>query len=111
MNFFKALYLESRFFLAGITIVVLFGFSYFIPFLFNFAQILIIVLLTFLSVDLLILFIGKNKLKANRIVPDKFSNGDKNITLNHNKPCYSCDGTKKYAEKINCKAYSLGGKE
>lgn len=78
MNFFKALYLESRFFQAGIVIVVLFGFSYFVPFLFNFAQILILVLLTFLFVDLLILFIGSKKLNANRIVPDKFSNGDQN---------------------------------
>lgn len=78
MNFFKALYLESRFFQAGIVIVVLFGFSYFVPFLFNFAQILILVLLTFLFVDLIILFISSKKLNANRIVPDKFSNGDQN---------------------------------
>ncbi len=28
--------------------------------------------------DVLIVFIGKNKIEANRIVPDKFSNGDKN---------------------------------
>ncbi|MBT8260187.1 MAG: DUF58 domain-containing protein [Flavobacteriaceae bacterium] len=89
LNFFKALYLESRFFQVGILIVVLFGFSYFVPFLFNFAQMLILVLLSFLFIDLLILFIGKQKFLANRIVPDKLSNGDQNnieIELENNYP-------------------------
>ena len=79
MKFFKALYIEPRFFQAGITIVVLFGFSYFVTFLFNFAQALILILLTFLCVDLLIVFIGNDRLIGKRIVPDKFSNGDTNI--------------------------------
>ena len=79
MKFFKALYIEPRFFQSGITIVVLFGFSYFVPFLFNFAQALVLILLTFLCVDLLIVFIGNSRLVGKRIVPDKFSNGDINI--------------------------------
>ena len=64
MKFFKALYIEPRFFQAGIAIVILFGFSYFVPFLFNFSQALILVLLTFLFVDFLILFIGNSRLDS-----------------------------------------------
>jgi hypothetical protein len=36
---------------------------------------------------------------------EKLANGDDCITLSLSKPCYSCDGTKEYANKINCKAY------
>ncbi|PKQ45348.1 DUF58 domain-containing protein [Confluentibacter flavum] len=64
-------------------IVVLFGLSYFIPVLFNIAQLSLIVLALLFVVDFLIIFIGKNKMDAMRLLPDKFSNGDENtIQLN-----------------------------
>lgn len=79
MKFFKPFYIQPRFFYAGIGIVVLFALSYFIPVLFNVAQLSILVLILLLILDILILFIGKNKIEATRILPDKFSNGDKNL--------------------------------
>jgi uncharacterized protein (DUF58 family) len=66
---------------------VLFGLSYFVPILFNIAQISILILLAFFLLDVLIVFIGRNKLEAERVMPDKFSNGDKNqidVRLNNN---------------------------
>jgi len=75
---FKPFYIQPRFFYAGIGIVVLFAVSYFIPILFSIAQLLILVLLLLFFLDVLIVFIGKNKIEATRVLPDKFSNGDKN---------------------------------
>ncbi|MGC6431351.1 MAG: DUF58 domain-containing protein [Jejuia sp.] len=83
MKLFKPFYIQPRFFYAGIGIVVLFAVSYFIPVLFNIAQLSILVLLGLFLLDILFVFIGKQKIEATRIVPDKFSNGDSNtITLN-----------------------------
>ncbi|WP_199769334.1 DUF58 domain-containing protein [Flavivirga eckloniae] len=82
MKLFKPFYIQPRFFYAGIGIVVLFALSYFIPLLFNVAQLSILVLILLFFLDLLIVFIGRKKLEATRVLPDKFSNGDKNqITL------------------------------
>ncbi|MFV0541561.1 MAG: DUF58 domain-containing protein [Aestuariibaculum sp.] len=89
MTLFKPLYIQPRFFYAGIGIIVLFGLSYFIPLLFNVAQISILVLIFFFIIDLLLVFIGTNKIKAQRILPDKLSNGDKNriqIIIENNYP-------------------------
>ncbi|TBN13035.1 DUF58 domain-containing protein [Hyunsoonleella pacifica] len=83
LKFFKPFYIQPRFFYAGIGIVVLFAMSYFIPVLFNIAQLCILVLLGLFFLDVLIVFIGHQKIEAERVVPDKFSNGDANgITLN-----------------------------
>ncbi|MFS4482806.1 DUF58 domain-containing protein [Hyunsoonleella sp. 2307UL5-6] len=78
MNFLKPFYIQPRFFYAGIGIVVLFALSYFIPLLFNIAQLSILVLVGLFFLDMLIIFMGKQKIEARRIVPDKFSNGDAN---------------------------------
>ena len=87
MKLFKPFYIQPRFFYAGIGIVVLFALSYFIPILFNIAQLSILVLLLLFFLDFLLVFLGKNKIEATRILPDKFSNGDKNqikIEVNNN---------------------------
>ena len=89
MKLFKPFYIQPRFFYAGIGIVVLFGLSYFVPLLFNIAQLSILVLLLLFVLDFLIVFIGKNKIEATRVLPDKFSNGDKNainLNINNNYP-------------------------
>ncbi|MFL1013644.1 DUF58 domain-containing protein [Flavisericum labens] len=89
MKFLKSFYIQPRFFYAGIGIVVLFALSYFIPVLFNVAQLCILILLSLFILDVLIIFIGKNKIEAQRIAPDKFSNGDKNgisLIINNNYP-------------------------
>lgn len=79
MKFFKPFYIQPPFFYAGIGIVVLFALSYFIPILFNVAQLSILVLILLLILDILIIFIGKNNIEGIRVLPDKFSNGDKNL--------------------------------
>ncbi len=82
MKFLRPFYIQPRFFYAGIGIVVLFAISYFIPLLFNVAQLSILILMVLFILDVFIVFLGKNKIQAERIVPDKFSNGDKNtVTL------------------------------
>ncbi|TBN06891.1 DUF58 domain-containing protein [Hyunsoonleella flava] len=57
---------------------MLFALSYFIPLLFNIAQLSILVLAALFILDVLLVFIGNKKIEASRIVPDKFSNGDAN---------------------------------
>ena len=89
MKIFKPFYIQPRFFYAGIGIIVLFALSYFIPILFNIAQLSILVLILLFFLDFLIVFVGKNKISATRILPDKFSNGDKNqikLEINNNYP-------------------------
>lgn len=78
MKIFKPLYIRQQFFYTGVLIVALFIFSYYIPFLFGIAQLLILVLFVFFVIDFSIVFIGHNKIDARRILPDKFSNGDTN---------------------------------
>jgi len=89
LKFFKPFYIQPRFFYTGIAIVVLFALSYFIPSLFIVAQLSIFVLILLFILDFLIVFSGKNKIEATRILPDKFSNGDKNnikLSISNNYP-------------------------
>src|SRR5690606_9637325 len=83
LNFLKPLYIQPRFFYAGIGIVVLFGLSYFIPVLFNIAQLSLVLLAFLFVVDILIIFLGKNNIEGTRTLPDKFSNGDENSIQIH----------------------------
>ncbi|MBC3757609.1 DUF58 domain-containing protein [Hyunsoonleella sp. SJ7] len=78
MKLLRPFYIQPRFFYAGIGIVVLFALSYFKPVLFNIAQLCILVLIALFLLDILIVFLGKQRIEGQRIVPDKFSNGDKN---------------------------------
>ena len=78
MKFLKSFYIQPRFFYTGIGIVLLFALSYFIPLLFNIAQLSILVLVLLFILDVLIVFMGKQNIEAKRILPDKFSNGDAN---------------------------------
>ncbi|MFD2727252.1 DUF58 domain-containing protein [Hyunsoonleella rubra] len=89
MKLFRPFYIQPRFFYTGIGIVVLFALSYFMPLLFNIAQISILVLVAMFFLDVLIVFLGKRRIEGQRIVPDKFSNGDKNqieIIIRNNYP-------------------------
>nr|WP_318544733.1 DUF58 domain-containing protein [Marixanthotalea marina] len=70
-------------------IVLLFALSYFVPLLFNIAQLTIIILAILFVLDFFIVFLGKNKIEAQRVLPDKFSNGDNNsvaLQLTNNYP-------------------------
>ncbi len=89
MKFFRPFYIQPIFFYANAGIVVLFVLSYFMPVLFGIAQLSIIVLLLIFFVDILFVFLGRKKIEATRIVPEKFSNGDRNairIQIKNNYP-------------------------
>ncbi|WP_194767084.1 DUF58 domain-containing protein [Tamlana sp. I1] len=79
MKLLKPFYIQPRFFYVGIGIVVLFALSYFVPLLFHIAQLSILVLVLLFILDFIIIFLGKHKIEASRILPDKFSNGDQNL--------------------------------
>ena len=86
---FKPFYIQPRFFYCGIAIVVLFIISYFVPLLFNVAHLSILVVLGLFFLYFFIVFVGTHKIEAQRILPDKFSNGDDNavkITIKNKYP-------------------------
>lgn len=75
----KNLYINTRFFFALMGVGVVYVLSFFFSFLMIFGHILLV--LTFLAffVDYLILFKQKEGLLAQRILPEKLSNGDENF--------------------------------
>lgn len=89
MKLFKPFYIQPSFFYASVGIIVLFVLSYFLPVLFNIAQLSIVVLLLLFTIDFLVVFLGKNKIEATRLLPEKFSNGDENevhLEISNNYP-------------------------
>lgn len=74
----KPFYLQNRFFYASIGIIILFVFSFIFPRLFNIVKIVLLLLVTLTVLDIIILFTAKNGVRGERIVPEKFSNGDEN---------------------------------
>ncbi|RKS96131.1 DUF58 domain-containing protein [Chryseobacterium defluvii] len=85
----KKLYINNRFFFTLIGVGILYVFAFFFPFLMWVAHIAL--LLTFLTgmVDYLLIFNQKNGILAQRILPEKLSNGDENpvkIDIKNNYP-------------------------
>ena len=78
MKFFKSIYIQPRFFYIGIISITLFALSYFISSFFYLAQFLLATLFILFIVDFAIIFSHKKGITAQRILPDKLSNGDKN---------------------------------
>lgn len=78
MNFFKKLYINNLFFYALAGIIVLFVCAFIFPFLYNATWFVVLGLMTFLGIDILLLFIAKSGIEATRITPEKLSNGDEN---------------------------------
>ena len=74
----KPFYLQNRFFYACIGIIILFVLSFIFPRLFNIVKLVLLLLVTVTSLDAIILFAAKNGVKGERVVPEKFSNGDEN---------------------------------
>jgi uncharacterized protein (DUF58 family) len=77
-NIFKHLYIHNLFFYIGIGIVVLSVFGFFIPVLFTLAKILLALLGMVFLLDVILLFNANVGVKADRILPEKMSNGDEN---------------------------------
>ncbi len=78
IKFYKSLYLTSRVFYILASIAVLFLVSYWFRPLYPIAWLLVWGLLILFLFDTVILYTNKQGIKANRIVPEKFSNSDHN---------------------------------
>lgn len=84
MKFLKSLYLHQQFYIYVTVIACVFLISFWIPILYFFAWILVLILGAFFFTDLYLLYIKKQGITAKRTLPDKFSNSDENpvvITL------------------------------
>lgn len=77
-QFFKSLYLKKRFFAVLFSLAILFVLSYFFPELFGVTQFLFYLFIGIFSVDIFLLYRNKLVVQAERLVPDKLSNGDDN---------------------------------
>ncbi|SNR77412.1 Uncharacterized conserved protein, DUF58 family, contains vWF domain [Maribacter sedimenticola] len=75
---FKNIYLQPRFFLLLAGIVTCFLLAYIFENILVVAKSLFYAFIAFCSVDILLLFISKGNVKAQRILADKLSNGDEN---------------------------------
>ncbi|MNQ07816.1 hypothetical protein D3C85_206030 [compost metagenome] len=78
MKLIKSLYINNFFFYALLGIIGLFVSAFIFPALYNAAWYVVLVLMTFLVLDILILFFAKKGIEANRVTPEKLSNGDEN---------------------------------
>ncbi|MCZ6594366.1 MAG: DUF58 domain-containing protein [Bacteroidetes bacterium] len=78
-GFLKSLYLSKRFFTLLFSIAILFVFAFFFPNLFGPVKLLFFVLLATLIFDIILLFRNKTGVQAERILPEKLSNGDENV--------------------------------
>lgn len=78
VRFFKDLFLNNRFFYVIFGVIVLFVLSFVVPSLLTVAKFASFIFLVVVIVDLLILFGTKKGIHMERILPEKFSNGDVN---------------------------------
>lgn len=85
----KNLYINNLFFFALFGVGIAYVLGFFFPFLMGVAHGLLIVLFLLFMIDFLLLFNQKNAVQAQRILPEKLSNGDQNsikIDLKNNYP-------------------------
>lgn len=88
-NLYKATYLTQRFFQILIVFVLLFIVSFFFERLLDYIVIGFFLFLALLIIDFILLYGKKNSVLAQRVLPDKFSNGDQNpieVTLRNRYP-------------------------
>jgi uncharacterized protein (DUF58 family) len=78
MKLIKSLYLHNGFFVYLASASVCFLLSYWIQILYPIAWLILLCISILFVIDLALLYRFKNTLKANRVLPDKFSNGDDN---------------------------------
>src|ERR1035437_131884 len=79
MKVLKSLYINPLFFYILMGIGGVFFISFFVKWMFNVADVLLILLVLVTIVDIFMLYTGKKGIVAVREVPDKLSNGDENI--------------------------------
>lgn len=74
----KNLYINTRFFFLLITVGILYVFAFFFPFLLWAAHIVLLLVFLAAMVDFLFVFNRNKGISAQRILPEKLSNGDEN---------------------------------
>lgn len=97
---FRSLYLNNRVFYAAFAVAVVYILAFFFPILMNLAFGMLMILLLLSFVDILLLFINRNPIKAQRILPEKFSNGDENFVKIDIKNLYSFNIKTKIIDEI-----------
>ena len=100
MTFFKQLYLNNLFFYLLIGIIASFVVSFIFPQLYNSCWYLLLILVGFLSLDILILFLPGNGIEAHRSTPEKLSNGDENAIVISLRNYYTFPITAKVIDEI-----------
>lgn len=78
MKILKQLYINNKFFFALFGVGICYVLAFFFPVMMWIANSLLIFVLLLTAVDGLILFINKDGINAQRILPEKLSNGDEN---------------------------------
>ena len=96
----KNLYINTRFFFALIGVGILYVFAFFFPFLMIIAHIILLICFLAVMVDYLLLFRQKNGVLAQRILPEKLSNGDENPVKIDIKNQYSFTLTTRIIDEI-----------
>ncbi len=74
----KNLYINNRFFFTLIGVGILYVFAFFFPFLMIIGHIVLLLVFLAVMIDYLLLFREKDGVLAQRILPEKLSNGDEN---------------------------------
>jgi uncharacterized protein (DUF58 family) len=100
MNLLKKLYINNFFFYALMGIVTLFICAFIFPVLYNVTWYVLLILISFLALDILILFFAKTGIEATRITPEKLSNGDQNLINVNVKNYYTFAITVKIIDEI-----------
>lgn len=79
IKFLKKLYIHHNFFIWLLLVAGIFIVSFFVDFLYQIANILLLILVFLFLLDILFLFISKENIEGKRILPEKFSNSDENL--------------------------------
>ncbi|PQL96083.1 DUF58 domain-containing protein [Apibacter adventoris] len=78
MNFIKSLFLSQRLFLIILGFIIAFVFSYLFSPLFILLKFLFLLFILAIIADIMLLYLVNEGVNAQRILPEKFSNGDEN---------------------------------
>jgi len=78
VKFIKSLYLNNFFFYVLLSIIGMFVCAFIFPNLYNAVWFVVLILITFLGLDILLLYFAKTGIEATRNTPEKLSNGDLN---------------------------------
>jgi uncharacterized protein (DUF58 family) len=77
-RFYLSLFISRRWYLLAVAVIILFVLAYGIPLLFTVAQLLLLFLVVVTLLDYVVLFATRQPVEVERVMADRFSNGDDN---------------------------------